>query len=125
RKLVGLARLLSAGVDLLLLDEPDNHLDLAGKAFLERFITGFPGTVIIVSHDRYLLDETVGWIAEVEDQHLTLYQGNYAAYAMEKQIRLLRQQQMYEAQQKEIARIEAAIARFELWASIVVNERHI
>jgi ATP-binding cassette subfamily F protein 3 len=125
KKLVGLAKLLSAGADLLLLDEPDNHLDLAGKAYLERFIVTFPGTVVIVSHDRYLLDETVTWIAEIEDQRLTLYEGNYAAYAVEKQLRLLRQQQMYEAQQKEIARIEAAIARFELWASIVVNERHI
>ena len=125
KKLVGLAKLLSAGADLLLLDEPDNHLDLAGKAYLERFMAAFPGTVVIVSHDRYLLDETVTWIAEIEDQRLTLYEGNYSAYAVEKQLRLLRQQQMYEAQQKEIARIEAAIARFELWASIVVNERHI
>jgi len=78
-----------------------------------------------VSHDRYLLDETVTCIAEVEDRRLTVYQGNYSAYAVEKQLQLLRQQQMYEAQQKEIARIEAAIARFEYWASIVVNERHI
>jgi ATP-binding cassette subfamily F protein 3 len=125
KKLVGLAKLLAAGADLLLLDEPDNHLDLAGKAYLERFIITFPGTVVIVSHDRYLLDETVSLIAEVEDHRLTVYQGNYSAYAVEKQLRLLRQQQMYEAQQKEIARIEAAIARFEHWASIVVDERHI
>ena len=133
KKLVGLAKLLSMEPDrsvdssrrsLLLLDEPDNHLDLTGKAYLERFIVSFPGTVIIVSHDRYLLDETVELIAEVEDQRLTVYQGNYSAYAVEKQLRLLRQQQSYEAQQKEIARIEAAIARFEYWASIVVNERH-
>jgi ATP-binding cassette subfamily F protein 3 len=125
KKLVGLARLLAAGADLLLLDEPDNHLDLAGKAYLAHFISTFPGTVVIVSHDRYLLDETVTSIAEVEDRRLTVYQGNYSAYAVEKQVRLLRQQQMYEAQQKEIARIEAAIARFEHWASIVVDERHI
>ncbi|MBN1136705.1 MAG: ABC-F family ATP-binding cassette domain-containing protein [Anaerolineae bacterium] len=125
KKLVGLAKLLSAGADLLLLDEPDNHLDLAGKAYLERFIAAFAGTVVIVSHDRYLLDETVTCIVEIEDRRLTVYQGNYSAYAVEKQIRLLRQQQMYEAQQKEIARIEAAIARFEYWASIVINERHI
>ena len=124
KKLVGLAKLLAVGADLLLLDEPDNHLDLAGKAYLERFIAAFPGTVVIVSHDRYLLDGTVTLIAEVEDQRLTVYQGNYSAYAVEKQLRLLRQQQRYEAQQKEIARIEAAIARFELWASIVVDERH-
>ena len=125
KKLVGLAKLLAAGADLLLLDEPDNHLDLAGKAYLERFIVAFPGTVVIVSHDRYLLDETVTCIAEIEGRRLTVYQGNYSAYAVEKQLRLLRQQQMYEAQQKEITRIEAAIARFEYWASIVINERHI
>jgi ATP-binding cassette subfamily F protein 3 len=134
KKLVGLAKLLvlasgSVGSSapwqsLLLLDEPDNHLDLAGKAYLEQFITSFPGTVIIVSHDRYLLDGIVTQIAEVEDQRLTTYQGNYSAYAVEKQLRQLRQQQRYEAQQKEIARIEAAIARFEHWASLVVDERH-
>ncbi len=133
KKLVGLAKLLCVEADrsaegscrsLLLLDEPDNYLDLAGKAYLERFIATFPGAVIIVSHDRYLLDETVDLIVEVEDRRLTVYQGNYSAYAVEKQLRLLRQQQMYQAQQKEIARIEAAIARFEHWASIVVDERH-
>ena len=124
KKLVGLARLLATGAHVLLLDEPDNHLDLAGKACLERFITTFAGTVIIVSHDRYLLDGTVTLIAEVEDQRLTLYQGNYTAYAVEKQLRMLRQQHRYEAQQKQIERIEAAIARFEQWASIVVDERH-
>ncbi|MFZ5918084.1 MAG: ribosomal protection-like ABC-F family protein [Chloroflexota bacterium] len=124
KKLVGLARLLSAGADVLLLDEPDNHLDLDRKGYLEAFISGFAGTVIIVSHDRYLLDKTVGHIAEVKDHRLTTCTGNYSAYAVEKQVRLLRQQQMYEAQQKEIARIEAAIARFEHWASIVIDERH-
>jgi ATP-binding cassette subfamily F protein 3 len=124
KKLVGLAKLLVTGPDLLLLDEPDNHLDLAGKAYLERFIVGFEGTVVIVSHDRYLLDETIERIAEVEDRRIAVYPGDYSAYAVEKQLRLLRQQQRYEAQQKEIARIEAAIARFEHWASIVIDERH-
>jgi len=125
KKMLGLAQLLAIQCDLLLLDEPDNHLDLAGKVYLERFIHGFPGTVIIVSHDRYLLDEVADHIAEIEDRKLTLYQGNYSAYSTEKQLRLLRQQQLYAAQQKEITRIEAAIARFEYWASIVINERHI
>jgi ATP-binding cassette subfamily F protein 3 len=132
RKLVGLAKLLALPPSLdeakenrlLLLDEPDNHLDLQAKEYLARLIRSFPGTVIMVSHDRYLLDETVTQIVEIEDHHLTVYEGNYSAYAVEKQLRQLRQQQMYEAQQKEIARIEAAIARFELWASQVVNERH-
>ncbi|MBN1250114.1 MAG: ABC-F family ATP-binding cassette domain-containing protein [Anaerolineae bacterium] len=125
KKMLGLAMLLAIDCDVLLLDEPDNHLDLPGKARLEQFILGFAGTVVIVSHDRYLLDETVSFIAEVEDHRITLYQGNYSAYATEKQLRLLRQQQLYEAQQKEIQRIEEAIARFELWASLVINERHI
>ncbi|MBN2007546.1 MAG: ABC-F family ATP-binding cassette domain-containing protein [Anaerolineae bacterium] len=125
QKMLGLAKLLAVQCDLLLLDEPDNHLDLNGKAKLERFIRSFPGAVVIVSHDRYLLDEVATMIAEVEDHQLTLYHGNYAAYSTEKQLRLLRQQQLYTAQQKEIARIEAAIARFELWASLVIDERHI
>ena len=125
KKLVGLARLLIVQPDLLLLDEPDNHLDLEGKAFLEQFINGYKGAVIIVSHDRYLLDQVVDEIIELEDGRLTRYPGTYSEYAIEKRIRLLRQQHMYEAQQKEIARIEAAIARFEYWASVVVNERHI
>ena len=125
KKMLGLAKLLAVRCDLLLLDEPDNHLDLAGKAWLERFIASFQGTIVIISHDRYLLDETVSTIAEIEDHRLTVYLGNYSAYATEKQLRLLRRQQLYAAQQKEIARIEAAIARFEYWASIVINERHI
>ncbi|MBN1873874.1 MAG: ABC-F family ATP-binding cassette domain-containing protein [Anaerolineae bacterium] len=125
QKMVGLAKLLALKPDLLLLDEPDNHLDLAGKTHLEHFIQTFPGTVIIVSHDRYLLDEVAQFIVEVEAHKIALYQGNYSAYATGKQLRLLRQQQLYEAQQKEISRIEAAIARFEYWASIVIDERHI
>lgn len=134
KKLVGLAKLLAVDSDpsssspskrsLLLLDEPDNHLDLQGKAYLEQFLANYPGTAILVSHDRYLLDRTVTQIVEVEAQELTSYQGNYSVYAVEKQLRLLRQQQRYEAQQKEIARIESAIARFEHWASLVVDERH-
>jgi ATP-binding cassette subfamily F protein 3 len=125
KKLVGLAKLLVIQPDMLLLDEPDNHLDLDGKAFLEQFIQGFKGAVVIVSHDRYLLDEVVDEIVELEDGRLTHYPGcTYSQYAVERQLHLLHQQRAYEAQQKEIARIEAAIARFEEWAHRVVNERH-
>ena len=80
---------------------------------------------MIISHDRYLLDEVATHIAELESGRITHYLGNYTAYTNERALRRLRQQQLYAAQQKEIARIEAAIARFELWASLVVNERHI
>jgi ATP-binding cassette subfamily F protein 3 len=125
KKLVMLAKLLVQQPQLLLLDEPDNHLDIPAKRNLEKLICAYPGCVAIVSHDRYLLDEVATHIAELENGRLTLYQGNYTAYSNERAIRRLRQQQMYAAQQKEIARIEAAIARFELWASLVVNERHI
>jgi ATP-binding cassette subfamily F protein 3 len=125
KKLIMLAKLLVQEPDLLLLDEPDNHLDLPAKRNLEKIIRGYSGCVVIISHDRYLLDGIATHIAELENGRLTLYQGNYSAYASEREIRRLRQQQLFAAQQKEIAQIEAAIKRFELWASLVVNERHI
>lgn len=125
RKLVALAACLAQRPDVLLLDEPETHLDLPHREQLEALIRGFEGAVLIVSHDRYLLDETVGEIAELEDGRVTLWLGNYSAYQVAKEVALLRQQQLYVSQQKEIARLEEAIARFKLWASIVVDERHI
>lgn len=125
KKLIMLAKLLVQEPDLLLLDEPDNHLDLPAKRNLEKIISGYGGCVVIISHDRYLLDGIATQIAELEGGRLTIYQGNYSAFVSEREIRRLRQQQLYAAQQKEIARIEAAIKRFEMWASLVVNERHI
>jgi ATP-binding cassette, subfamily F, member 3 len=130
RKLIGLARCLLGNPDLLLLDEPDNHLDLRRKALLERVIRDFEGAVVVVSHDRYLLDETVNLIVELEPARevglrLKRWEGNYTSYAAQRELALLRQQQDYAAQQKDIGRLEEAIARFRLWASIVVNERHI
>lgn len=125
KKLILLAKLLVQQPQLLLLDEPDNHLDIPTKRNLEQIINHYPGCVVIISHDRYLLDEVATHIAELENGRLTLYHGNYTAYTTERELRRLRQQQLYVAQQKEIARIEAAIARFEHWASIVVDQRHI
>jgi ATP-binding cassette subfamily F protein 3 len=125
RKLVGLAACLIRQPDLLLLDEPETHLDADRRAQLERLIADFPGAVVTVSHDRYLLDETVSQIAELDGGRITMWPGNYSAYAVAKEIAMIRQQQLYITQQKEIARLEEAIARFKLWASIVVDERHI
>jgi len=132
RKLVGLAGCLIADPDLLLLDEPDNHLDLRHKRILEEVLGHFAGALIIVSHDRYLLDDTVDRIAELEPAtgggagaRLRIWEGNYSAYATQKEIAFRRQQQDYASQQKEIARLEEAVKRFELWARMVVDERHI
>jgi ATP-binding cassette subfamily F protein 3 len=125
KKLIMLAKLLVQQPQLLMLDEPDNHLDIPAKRNLEQLINRYEGCVVIISHDRYLLDEVATHIVELENGRLTLYPGNYTAYVNERELRRLRQQQLYAAQQKEITRIEAAIKRFELWASLVVNERHI
>lgn len=125
KKLVGLARCLIAKPDLLLLDEPDNHLDIAGKERLEQVLKAFSGAIVLVSHDRYLLDDTVSQIVEVADGKLTTYQGNYSSYATQREMALLKQQQDYVSQQKEIKRLEEAVARFEQWARTVVDERHI
>jgi len=129
RKLVGLARCLLAEPELLLLDEPDNHLDLARKGMLERVIREFDGTVVIISHDRYLLDETVSQIVEMEPAagvmaRIKQWDGNYSAYITQKELALIRQQQEYSAQQKEIERLEAAIARFKVWLAISLDKRH-
>ncbi|HQW52240.1 MAG TPA: ABC-F family ATP-binding cassette domain-containing protein, partial [Tepidiformaceae bacterium] len=130
RKLIGIARCLLSEPDLLLLDEPDNHLDLDRKAMLEQVIRGFDGCVVLVSHDRYLLDETVNVICELDYSReagvvLKRWEGNYTSYVTQRELALLRQQQDFVAQQKEIQRLEAAVARFKLWASIVIDERHI
>jgi ATP-binding cassette subfamily F protein 3 len=117
KKLVGLAKLLIEQPELLLLDEPDNHLDLNGKQFLEKLIADYPGAVVIVSHDRYLLDIVSEEIAELEDGKLTLYPGNYSEYAFVKKQRLLKQQQMYEIQQHEIRRLEFSIQRLLGWGA--------
>jgi ATP-binding cassette subfamily F protein 3 len=123
KKLVGLARLLLAQPPVLLLDEPDNHLDLNGKAYLEQLIQTYPGAVVIVSHDRYLLDAVVTHIAELEDGRLTTFQGDYSSFVMEKELRLARQEELYRVQQREIHRLAAAIKRYALWGKVYDNEK--
>lgn len=123
KKLIGLARLLLTMPDVLLLDEPDNHLDLAGKQYLERFIQNYPGAVVVISHDRYLLDAAVTDIAELEDGRLTVFNGDYSSYIIDKQQRMARQNELYQIQQRQIARIENAIKRYALWAKTYDNEK--
>ncbi len=125
RKLVALAACLARSPAVLLLDEPETHLDAGRRAALEERIQAFPGAVVSVSHDRYLLDETVSEIAELDRGRIRLWPGNYSAYTVARELEQRRQQQQYLTQQKEIARLEEAIKRFEQWARQVVNERHI
>jgi ATP-binding cassette subfamily F protein 3 len=100
-----------------LLDEPDNHLDLKGKEFLEKLIADYPGAVVIVSHDRYLLDIVAEEISELEAGELKHYVGNYSEYAFEKRQRLLKQMQMFSVQQREIKRLEFSIRRLMGWGA--------
>ena len=116
KKLVSLARLLLTMPDLLLLDEPDNHLDLEAKAWLEGFIAGYPGTVMIISHDRYLLDRVVKRIYELEDGEISVYAGNYTYYAEERQKRLIQRHELYSMQQEEVKRMEGLLRQLRGWA---------
>ena len=124
KNLLALARILLQAPDLLLLEEPANHLDFAGLEWLEDFLSAYPCAVLLVSHNRYLLDRVVGRILEIEDRRLSSYPGNYTAYRAQKHEKLLAQQAAYQAQQKEIHRLEAMIARFEQWGRISDNPQH-
>lgn len=123
KKLVGLARLLLLRPPVLLLDEPDNHLDLSGKCYLERLIQEYEGTVVIVSHDRYLLDAVVTHIVELEDGKLSVFEGDYSGYVIDKEERLARQEELFRVQQRSIARLESSIKRLMYWAKQFDNEK--
>jgi len=118
KKLVNLARILIKMPDLLLLDEPDNHLDLEAKAWLEQYMQSYPGTVLIISHDRKLLDRAVKKIFELEDGSISVYAGNYSYYFEERQHRLLKQYELYTIQQDEIKRLEASMRQLKGWAKL-------
>jgi len=121
KKLIGLARLMLARPSVLLLDEPDNHLDMPGKAYLEKLIIDYPGAVVIISHDRYLLDACVTHIAEIEDGKISTFIGNYTEYIIDKEERLARQEELFQIQQREIGRLEMALKRYKQW--VVFNDK--
>ena len=123
KKLIGLARLMLARPSVLLLDEPDNHLDMPGKAYLEKLIDEYPGAVVIISHDRYILDAVATHIAEIEDGKITTFTGNYTEYIVDKEERLARQEELYHVQQREIGRLEMAIKRYAMWGKVYDNEK--
>ena len=121
KKLIGLARLMLARPSVLLLDEPDNHLDMPGKTYLEKLINEYPGAVVIISHDRYILDAVATHIAEIEDGRITTFGGNYTEYIIDKEERLARQEELYQIQQREIARLEMALKRYKQW--VMINDK--
>lgn len=98
--------------DLLILDEPTNHLDIRMTEWLEGYLRDFKGGVLIVSHDRYFLNNVVGRILEMSGGHLQNFKGNYDQYLAQKEIQAVTQEAAYEAQQEYIARTEAYIRRF-------------
>src|SRR5215813_13732903 len=106
-----LARVLLQEPDLLLLDEPSNHLDVAATEWLEGVLRDYHGTVVVISHDRYFLDRVVEEIVELEQHRLQRYVGNYSAYVATKAARLEQQRKAYELQQAEIRRQEEFIRR--------------
>ena len=104
RRRVALCRLLLSQPDLLLLDEPTNHLDAESVAWLETFLSNYPGTVVMVTHDRYFLDNVTGWILELDRGHGIPYEGNYSAWIEQKQKRLEQEGRQEEARQRTLAR---------------------
>jgi len=112
-----LSAVLAERPQVLLLDEPTNHLDLDSLELLKKQVKGFKGTIVIVSHDRFFLDETAEWIWEIENRKLTVYKGNYTAYRKTKEEARLVQQRLYEAQQAKIQRVERQINELKDWSS--------
>src|ERR1044072_2365427 len=112
RMRVLLAKMMLQAPDLLLLDEPTNHLDLPSIEWLERYLQGYPGSVVIVSHDRYFLDKMVTKIVEVWQRDLQQYSGNYSFFLQEKAERMDLQQRAFENQQDYIRQQERFIERF-------------
>ncbi|RLQ93095.1 ribosomal protection-like ABC-F family protein [Falsibacillus albus] len=114
---VCLAYLLLQSPDLLLLDEPTNHLDISAVEWLEQFLREHDGTVVIISHDRYFLDQVVNKVMDLEDGEIQIYHQNYSGFIQEKEEKLLREFQAYQEQQKKIKKMKETIKRLKEWAN--------
>ncbi|WP_031437838.1 energy-dependent translational throttle protein EttA [Methylobacter tundripaludum] len=139
KRRVALCRLLLSNPDMLLLDEPTNHLDAESVAWLERFLHGYPGTVVAVTHDRYFLDNVAGWILELDRGSGIPWEGNYSSWLEQKSNRLLQEEKQESSRQKAMkeelewvrsspkgrhAKSKARLARFEELASSDVQKRN-
>ncbi len=120
---VVLGKLLIDNPDILLLDEPTNHLDMESTEWLEAYLKNYNGIVIILSHDRYFLDNVVTKIIEIEDMESKTYKGNYSDFAKQKEENILEQFHQYKEQQKEIKNVQNAIKEFRDWAARVDNNK--
>lgn len=109
---LNLAKALMSRSDVLLLDEPTNHLDLDAVLWLEQWLKKYTGTLLLISHDRDFLDETVDHIAHVHNKQVTVYAGNYSTFEKQRAADLLVQQATYEKQQKQIAHLQSFVNRF-------------
>jgi ATP-binding cassette subfamily F protein 3 len=120
---VVLGKLLIDNPDILLLDEPTNHLDMDSIEWLEGYLKAYKGIVIIVSHDRYFLDNVVTKIVDIEDMEAISYKGNYSSYVSQKEENMLEQFHQYKEQQKQIKTIEKNVKELRDWATRVDNNK--
>lgn len=123
KTIVMLGKILLENHEILLLDEPSNHLDVTSIEWLENYLKSYSGTVLIISHDRYFLDRVVTKIVEIEEGETSLYNGNYSYYVIEKQRRIFEEFEAYKDQQKKIKAMEKAIKKLREWAVQGDNEK--
>ena len=109
---LNLAQALMCPSDLLLLDEPTNHLDLDAELWLEQWLQRYPGSLILISHDRDFIDSVCEHVTHIENQTLTTYRGNYSCFEQQRADRLAQQQSNYEKQQRRIGEIQNFVRRF-------------
>ena len=114
---VNLARLLLEKTDILLLDEPTNHLDLHSVEWLEGYIKSFKGTVLVISHDRYFIDQVAQRVIEITDGHAEFYSGNYSFYMDEKQARFDLQMKQYEQERAKLKQLGYTVERMKGWGT--------
>jgi len=117
RMRLNLARALMQRAELLLLDEPTNHLDLDAVLWLEKYLSNFDGTLLLISHDRDFLDAVINNTVPIDNQTLNLYRGNYSQFERQRAEQMAQQQSMYEKQQRQVAHLQSYIDRFRAQAT--------
>ena len=122
KTIVNLATILLKNPDVLLLDEPTNHLDIEALEWLEKFLNSYKGTVVLISHDRYLLDKVVNKIILLEKGKTIVYFGNYSYFVKEDERRTLAEFEKYKNQQKQIEKMKESIKKLRSFGELEQNE---